>query len=97
MIQLNPVNVLLKRSHRKQLMAWLRRSIRLGERLGDFLLTITMRKVGGAFVVSADVHDAAGDFTCRCRGGDWRGTLRSLVQLLNQRLHDQCLMRARTA
>ena len=36
MIKLDLGNVLLKPSHRKQLMSWLRRSLRLGERLGDY-------------------------------------------------------------
>ena len=46
MIKLEPGNVLLKPSQRKQLMTWLRRSLRLGERLGNFVLTITMQRSG---------------------------------------------------
>jgi hypothetical protein len=43
-------------------MAWLRRSLRFGQRLGDFVLNITMKRVGRAYQVIAHVHDRAGDF-----------------------------------
>ena len=43
MIKLEAGNVLLKPSHRKQMMAWFRRAQRLGSRLGQFILTITMQ------------------------------------------------------
>ena len=51
MIQLDAGNVLLKPSQRKQLLSWLRRSLRLGQRLGDFALKITLRHVGKAYEV----------------------------------------------
>ena len=46
MVKLESGNVLLKPSHRKQIMGWLRRSSRLGERLGDFDLTVQLSRVG---------------------------------------------------
>ena len=39
-------------------MTWLKRVQRLGERLGDFVLTITMRRSGRNYEVKAAVHDA---------------------------------------
>ena len=89
MIKLDPGNVLLKPSHRRQLMAWLRRSLKLGERLGDFVLTITMWRSGRQFELKADVHDTAGDFGCRVRRNDWRDALRDLVRSVCRRLQGQ--------
>ena len=93
MIQLDPGNVLLKPSHRRQLMAWLKRSLRLGKRLGNFMLQITLKRVGRSYQASARVHDTAGDFRCRARQHDLRGALRDLAKMLCARLHDQCLNR----
>jgi hypothetical protein len=89
MLKLNEGNVLLKPSHRKQLMSWLKRVLRLGERLGDFMLTITLQRTGKNYEVKAIVHDSAGDFACRNRQHDWRSALRDLVRDLVRRLHDQ--------
>lgn len=94
MIKLEAGNVLLKPSHRKQLMAWLRRALRLGSRLGEFALTITMRRVGRQYEVRAIVHDSAGDFACRSRQTDWHFAMRDLIHSLVQRLHQQCLTTA---
>lgn len=93
MIKLDLGNVLLKPSHRKQLMAWLRRSLRLGERLGNFVLSISLRRTGHHYEMQAAVHDSAGDFGCRARGQDWREVVRDLVKTLSHRLHDQCVQR----
>ena len=94
MIKLDLGNVLLKPSHRRQLMSWLRRCQRLGQRLGDFVLSLSLRRSGRIYELRANVHDAAGDFTCRSRAQDWRGSLRDMVKTLTQRLHDQYLRRA---
>ena len=72
MITLDAGNVLLKPSHRRQLMAWLRRSLRIGQRLGRFALNITMHRSGRQYEVRASVKDSAGTFTCRSRRTDWR-------------------------
>jgi hypothetical protein len=93
MLRLIEGNVLLKRSHRKQLMTWLKRVQRLGQRLGDFVLTITLHRSGKAYEVTAVVHDRAGDFDCRRRQGDWRTAVRELVRDLSARLHQQFLER----
>ena len=96
MLKLIEGNVLLKPSHRKQLMSWLKRVLRLGERIGDFVLTITLQRTGRQYEVVANVHDKAGDFAVRSRQHDWRNALRSMVQGLAKRLHDQCLQQAVT-
>jgi len=93
MIKLEVGNVMLKPSHRRQLMTWLKRSLRMGERLGDFALTITMRRDGRQVEVRADVHDSAGDFACRSRQPDWHSALREMVRQLSGRLHDQYIQR----
>jgi hypothetical protein len=94
MIKLHEGNVRLKPSHRRQLMAGLRRSLRLGERLGDFMLTITLRRAGRAVEVRASVTDAAGSFDVRTRQHDWRDALRQLIRQISTRLHNQWLRHA---
>jgi ribosome-associated translation inhibitor RaiA len=89
MVKLEAGNVLLKPSHRRQLMGWLKRASRLGQRLGDFDLTITIARVGRQHEVTASVHDAAGDFRCRSRQRDWRDALRDLIQRIVAQLHMQ--------
>jgi hypothetical protein len=94
MVKLDAGNVLLKPSHRRQLMSWLRRSAKLGKQLGDFDLTIRLSKSGNQHEAVAAVHDRAGDFTCRTRKRDWMDALRELILRLVARLHDQRLARA---
>jgi len=91
MVKLNPGNCVLKPSQRRQLYSWLKRAIHLGERVGDFLLTITVRRVGRMFEMVASVHDAAGDFDLRARGQTWRDVCRSIVRMLAVRIHAQRL------
>ena len=89
MIKLDAGNVLIKPSQRKQITSLLRRCVRLGKRLGDFVLSITMRRAGRFFEMRADVHDRAGDFACRTRQNNWQDALRTLARDLTQRLHAQ--------
>jgi hypothetical protein len=91
MVKLHAGNFALKPSQRKQLQSWLKRAIHLGERVGDFILTITVRRVGHIFSMQANVHDAAGDFDCRARGQTWRDVCRAMVRMLAVRLHSQRL------
>ena len=93
MVKLDMTNVILKPSNRKQLMGWLRRSLKFGQRLGDFVLTITVRRIGHLYEVRAAVHDRVGDFLCRVRRNNWREAFRILVWNLAGRLHDQHLRR----
>ena len=97
MIKLQAGNVLLKPSQRRQIMALLRRCVRLGKRLGDFVLNISMRRAGRFYEMRADVHDAAGDFACRTRQNNWQDALRNLARALTLRLHEQCLQRTAAA
>ncbi len=94
MIQLNSGNVLLKPSHRKQLMAWLRRAQKLGQRLGHFVLNLSLARHGKSFDVRAHVHDSVGDFQCHARNHDWKMAVRNLVRTLVARLQGQLMLRA---
>jgi hypothetical protein len=89
MIKLDLGNVLLKPSQRKQLMACLRRTMRLGDRLGNFVLTLRLNRVGRHLDVRADVHDSAGDFAVHMRDSNFRTAVRKLVRTLSTRIHDQ--------
>jgi len=89
MFKLDSGNVLLKPSHRRQVMAWLKRSQKLGSRLGDFILTISMNRTGRLTEVRADVHNSAGEFTCRVRRPDWQDAVREIVHMLSSRLSAQ--------
>ena len=91
MVKLLTANCVLKRSQRRQLQSWLKRAIHLGERMGDFFLTITVQRIGRFFSMQATVHDAAGDFGCRCKGQTWRDVCRAMVRMLAVRLHSQRL------
>jgi hypothetical protein len=75
-------------------LARLRRVIKLGERLGDFVATVTLRRVGKVVEIRAGVHDSRGDFACRIRQGDGRHAINVLVHQLASRLHQQALIRA---
>jgi hypothetical protein len=93
MFTLDSGNVLLKPSHRKQLLSWLRRTFRLGQRVGNFALTITMQRVGKSYEVRVDAQDSRGTISCRTRRHDWRDAMRDLVQRVTTWLHDQQLRR----
>jgi hypothetical protein len=93
MIELDSGNVLLKPSVRRQLMGWLRRSLRLGSRLGNFVLKISLRKVGRSYDVNARVRDSAGDFRFHMRRHDLKNAFRELARRLTVRLHEQCMGR----
>lgn len=94
MIQLHAGNVLLKPSHRRQLLAWLRRATKMGERLGQFVLNVTLHRVGRAIEVRATVHDAAGDFACHTRSTDWRTAARDCARSLSDGIHRQLIARS---
>jgi hypothetical protein len=91
MIKLHSGNVLLKPAQRRQIATLLRRCVRLGQRLGDFVLNISMRRAGRFYELVAKVHDRAGDFACRCRQNNWQDALRQLAKDLTHRLHEQRL------
>lgn len=89
MVKLEAGNVLLKPSHRRQLMGWLRRSSKIGNRLGDFDMTIKLARIGNQHEVQAAVHDSAGDFTCRARQRDWRDAVRLAIHRIVAQLRGQ--------
>ncbi len=91
MFKLDSGNVLLKPSHRKQLMAWLKRTLRLGQRVGNFFLTITMQRIGKSYEVRVEARDAIGAMQCRTKRHDWRDAMRDLVRRLTLWLHEQQL------
>jgi len=93
MVKLDAGNVLLKPSQRRQLMSWLKRAMHLGKRIGDFLLTIKLKRQGRLYDVRATVHDAVGDFKLGSRSSDCREAFRTLCRKLAVKLHDQALVR----
>jgi hypothetical protein len=97
MIKLDSGNVLLKRSHRRQLMTWLKRSMRLGQRVGNFVLTISMQRIGKFYEVLVTVRDSIGTLSCRSKRHDWRDAMRDLARRVGLWLHDQQLARAAAA
>ena len=91
MIELRSGNVLLKPSDRRFLANWLKRVDRLGRRVGDFALQLSMQRVGRSYEIRAAVHDAAGDFAVRSRQRHWQDALRDAMNSLTLRLRDQRL------
>lgn len=89
MIELVSNNVVLKGSHRRQILAWLRRTLHLGERLGDFAMKVTIQRSAGKYEVKAQIHDQAGDVTCRARGQELMETCRNLVHQLSMSVRSQ--------
>lgn len=98
MISLTAANVSLKPAQRKQLLSRLKRSIRLGERLGNFLLKINIRRCGRHLEVTADGHDKLGEFHIRTRQVTLADAVHTLVRMVVHRLHTHMLERSiRTA
>ncbi len=93
MIKLDSGNVLLKPSHRRQMNTWLKRSLRLGERVGEFELQLSLQRIGRAYEARAQVHDQVGDFDCRSRKRELRDAIRILAGDISNRLHDQHVQR----
>jgi hypothetical protein len=91
MLKLDAGNVLLKPSHRRQFMSWLKRAIRLGERLGDLAISITMHRIGHSVEIRADVADHNGKVAFRCRQHDWKHAARETVRALTAHLHDRMI------
>lgn len=94
MITLDAGNVLLTPSHRKLLMSRLRRAAHLGQRLGNFALTIVLRRCGRHVTFTARVHDNRGDFEVRTKCTTLSDAFHDLSRLIAVRLHDQLLLRA---
>jgi len=93
MLKLDSGNVLLKPSNRRQLMSWLKRAIRFGERMGNLVISITMHRVGRLVEIRANVADGNGVIAFRSRQTDWRDAARQLVRMLTGHLHDRGIHR----
>jgi len=91
MIRLNAGNVLLKPSHRKQLLAWLRRAARLGRRLGRYAIWIDLHRSGRLIQMTAGVSTDHGVAAFRAREHDWRDAAHDIVRRLTTHLHDVML------
>jgi hypothetical protein len=78
-------------------MTWLRRAVRLGRRVGDCDMSISMKRVGRTYEMAARVHDAAGDFDCRARQSDSRGAMRALAVAIASGVHRQRVQTIRGA
>lgn len=91
MIELVSTNVLLKGSQKRQINAFLRRALRLGQRVGDFVLTMTIARSGRHYEVKAQVQDQAGSFTCRSRNHQVMHACREVSHQLSLQLHNQRL------
>ena len=93
MVTLDVGNVLLKPSHRRQLMARLKRIVRLGERLGAFVLKLGFRRSGRHVEVVAQVQDRIGKFACRTRKSTLQDALRDMISQVQASLHAHQLRR----
>lgn len=91
-MELVSLNVPLRGVHRKQIMAWLRRSLKLGQQIGHFVLKVTIQRSGKGVEVLAHVYDEVGEFTCRSHG-DLMDAFRDVTHKLNLQLHKQRLQR----
>lgn len=91
MVKLNSGNVLLKPSHRRQVMAWLKRAQKIGGQVGDFLLTINLSRTGRLTEIRAEVSDAAGRFSVKVRRPEWRDAFQEIARMLTVQLHAQRL------
>jgi ribosome-associated translation inhibitor RaiA len=94
MIKLDSGNVLLKPSHRRQVMTWLRRAVRLGQRVGKFMLTISMQRIGRSYEIRATAQDSGGVLRCRSRRHDWRDAVREMAREVERWVHGQQLERS---
>lgn len=93
MLKLDPGNVLLKPSHRRQLMSWLKRAMRLGHRMGNPAISIIMHRIGRSVEVRADVADPMGSVAFRSRHNDWKDAARELIRMITSYLHDRMVHR----
>ena len=87
MVTLDVGNVLLKPSHRRLLMSRLKRIIRLGERLGAFVLKLGLRRSGRHVEIVAQVQDRVGQFACRTRKSSLQDALREMIGQVQAVLH----------
>ena len=93
MITLDSGNVLLTPSLRRQLMSRLRRAMRIGQRIGNFALNISLHRRGKHVTLTAKCHDKRGDFEVRAKGTTLADAFHEMARTISTRLHDQLLVR----
>lgn len=93
MIELVSRNVLLKGSNRRQILSWLKRSLRLGEQVGNLAVKITVQRIGKTYQVMATVKDQAGVFLIRTHARELMDACREIVRVLSLKLHNQRLQK----
>ncbi len=93
MMKLNPGNILLKPSHRRQILTWLRRALQIGNHFKNFVLDISMFRTGRQCEVTATVKGVGGEIVCKTRRKDWQDAARDLARELSIRLRDQRRLR----
>ena len=69
-------------------MTWLKRTMKMGERLGNFALSITMKRSGRLIQIEADVATRRGAKAFGTRQHDWRDAFRELIRRLTIHLHN---------
>lgn len=89
MVHLDSGNMLLKPAQRKQLMSRLRRSIRLGDRIGQFVLKLSLRRSGRCVEMLATVQDSNGNFAYRTRQQNLSDAMHDMVRRLSYQIHDR--------
>jgi ribosome-associated translation inhibitor RaiA len=94
MVTLDAGNVLLKPTHKRQLMSRLKRITRLGDRLGNFIMRLSLRRTGRHVEMTAKVHDRFGDFALRSRAQSWTDALHAIVHAMRCELRSHSLRRA---
>jgi len=67
----------------------LKRALRLNQRLGDLMISISMRRTGRLVEMKADVSNRRGVVGFRARQHDWRDAARELARMLTAHLHDR--------
>lgn len=97
MITLDAGNVLLKPIQKKQLMSRLKRSIRLGDRLGNFVMNLKLRRSGKHVEMTARGKDRFGEFGARARGSTWMDAIHAIVREIVRELHSHAIRRAALA
>jgi hypothetical protein len=93
MFKLDSGAVQLKPSHRRQLMTWIKRAIRIGERSNNFSLSISMTRIGRLVEVQANVAQGRNTASFRSRKPDWRDAAREMSKAVTLHLHDSQLQR----
>jgi hypothetical protein len=93
MIQLDCGNVPLKPSHRRHLIAHLRKAAKFGDRIGDFVLKLSLKRCGRCYEASAAGHDSRGEFAIRCRQHEWRDLRYELTRRVTELMHARRLRR----